>query len=131
VISNGSVELGLLHVRINELERRLARLEEHLAGSGKDAVEETADATPVQPNPANGTGPATSASAEPSVELNGNGHAAPDTEPAHDGLEGARLIALEMLSSGYGRDEVATYLRSTFGISDAEAVLNGAGVVSG
>ena len=127
--SNGSVEMSLLHVRINELERRLAQLEEHLAGSGADALEEPPEAAA---SATNGNGPGTSAGSQvSSVELNGSAGTAGDTEPAHDGLEGARLIALEMLSSGYERHEVATYLRSTFGISDTEAVLDGAGLVSG
>lgn len=131
MILNGSVEQSLLHVRINELERRLARLEEHLTGSGTDTGEETTDSISVHPVAANGNGPATTAAAAPSVEMNGPVQAARDTEPVDDGLEGARLVALEMLSSGYERDEVATYLRSTFGISDTEAVLNGAGLASG
>ncbi len=42
---------------------------------------------------------------------------------ADGGREGARLVALEMLSAGYRPEQVATYLRETFGFDDGEAVL--------
>ena len=112
--TNGSVELSLLHVRINELERRLARMEQHLTGSSPDA-----DATE------------TATTAAPAHAVNGNGTTAvppaPEPESAEQGHEGARLVAIELLSAGYERHEVETYLHSTFGISDTEAVLNGGG----
>ena len=128
MISNGSVELSLLHLRINELERRLARLEGHQTGSGADTVEETTAASPAAPVDGSDT---TSGGAGAAVELDAPRAGTAGLEPAHDGLEGARLIALEMLSLGYERHEVATYLHSTFGISDTEAVLDSAGLVSG
>jgi len=45
--------------------------------------------------------------------------------------EGARLVAIELLSSGYAREEVANYLSSTFGVADADGVIAGTGLVPG
>ena len=41
------------------------------------------------------------------------------------------LVALELLSSGYAREQVTAYMRSTFGMEHAEAVIASAGLVPG
>ena len=98
MIPNASVEQGLLHVRINELERRLARLEMQLAQAAPQS-----------------------------------GGVSKESGGPDEGLEGARLVAIELLSSGYAREEVTNYLRSTFGVADADAdaVIAGTGLVPG
>lgn len=55
---------------------------------------------------------------------------------AEDGVgdqerEGARLVVLEMLTTGYSQDQIAEYLRHTFAVEDAEALLAEAGAVAG
>ena len=121
MISNDPVEQSLLHLRVSELERRLARLEEQLAAASPAGAEVTLEAA-----------------APPPADVAQNGHAVAEVElvslerdELEEGHEGARMVAIELLSSGYKREEVATYLRSTFGIADVEAVLADAGPVPG
>lgn len=120
MIPDGSTEQSLLHARINELERRLARLEKQMTQAEPAAAEVTIDAA----EPA--------AMDEPVGDGTDPRGGVPDELDGPDeGLEGARLVAIELLSSGYARHEVTSYLHSTFGIADAEAVITGAGVVPG
>ena len=120
MIPNGSTEQSLLHARINELERRLARLERQMT----EAEPEVADVTMDAAQPA--------ATDDPAGDVTDPRGGAPEVLDGPDeGLEGARLVAIELLSSGYARHEVTNYLHATFGIADAEAVVGGAGVVPG
>ena len=48
----------------------------------------------------------------------------PDPEPAAEGHEGARVIALNMALSGSPRDETARYLSENFELDDPEALLD-------
>jgi hypothetical protein len=114
------MEQTLLHMRIDELERRLARLEQQLG----EASHGTAHATDETVGPSE-PGEVAGADGGP------RGGAPGPVEQPDEGLEGAKLVVLELLSSGYAREEVANYLRCTFGVADAEAVIAGAGVAPG
>jgi hypothetical protein len=58
-------------------------------------------------------------------------HRTTSLENADAGREGARLVALEMLGAGHQPEQVATYLRETFGLDEAGAALAVAGPASG
>ena len=45
--------------------------------------------------------------------------------------EGARLVVLEMLSSGYTRAQIVTYLRQTFAVKNPEVLVSDAASVAG
>jgi hypothetical protein len=80
---------------VDDLERRLARLEGLFAPLEEELARRT----------------------QPTTTDDGPGSEDPDT-----GLEGARLVALQLLSAGHGRQVVADYLRETFGFDEAGAV---------
>ena len=124
MIPNGSVEQSLLQVRIGELERRLERLEAQLEASRPPAAEKAA-----QPSPARTAG--TNGISAPEPAHDGAVLGEPEVAETDEGLEGARLVAIELLSAGYKREEVVVYLRSTFGIDDVDSVLAGTGLVPG
>ena len=49
---------------------------------------------------------------------------APSGEESHSRLDDARLVALQMAVAGRSRDEVAEHLRTAFGVSDPELILD-------
>ena len=115
----GPAERTLLHLRIDELERRLAQLEEQMR--------QTRPADPEPPASAPRDGAEIlfgRRSTDPQIDVS-------QGEDSDEGREGARLVALEMLSGGYRPEQVATYLRETFGVDDPDAVLVDAGPASG
>lgn len=122
MIPNGTMEQCLLQVRVDELERRLARLEEQVTRR----IPETSEAAGNGVVAETGQDPGEEApeiEAFSRAEIDAAGDAS-GIDDANEGLEGVRLVAIELLSAGYGRQEVANYLRSTFGVADSEAVLS-------
>ena len=73
--------------------------------------------------------------AELEAEICGlNGEAAAGTAADRAGdqeREGARMVVLEMLTTGYSENQIAEYLRHTFAVEDAEALLAEAGALAG
>ena len=109
----------MLHLRIDELERRLAQLEEQVGQT------RSAEAEPSAMAPRDGAEILFGRrSTDPHIDVS-------QGEDSDAGREGARLVALEMLSAGYRPEQVATYLRETFGVDDPDAVLADAGPASG
>ncbi len=50
--------------------------------------------------------------------------AAQAMDPAGDSdREGGRLVVIEMLTSGYTRDQIAAYLRHTFAVEDPDSLI--------
>ena len=99
----------------SELSALKADLEELRAvGEGVGAVrEEAAEAEAArEPEPE----PEPEAEPEPTAEL--------PAEPAADGHEGARVIALNMALNGSSREETARYLSENFELEDPEALLD-------
>ncbi len=84
-----------LQLRVDELEDRLAELEEEIRRlRGEDsarAIESAGDAD----------------------------------------REGGRLVVIEMLTSGYTRDQIAAYLRQTFAVDDADTLIAEAAPAAG
>ena len=116
----GPAEQTMLQLRIDELERRLAQLEEQVRQT------RSAEAQP----------PDASAPLDGAEILFGRRNTDPQIDVSHgedsdEGREGARLVALEMLSAGYRPEQVATYLRETFGVDDADTARADAGPMSG
>jgi hypothetical protein len=111
---------ALLHLRVDQLERRLAQLEEQL----RQARTEQAEAALPPDSRGGGQVPFGRRSTDPQIEVS-------EGQDSDAGREGARLVALEMLSAGYRPEQVATYLRDTFGVDDPDAVLAEAGPASG
>jgi len=127
VFFDGPADRTVLHARIDELERRLALVEEQAHESGPvEAVTQPDEAV-----------------AAPDDDRRDDGHlrfgrrttdrqiSMTKVEEADAGHEGARLVALEMLDAGYRPEQVATYLRETFNFDQADAVLAVDGPVSG
>jgi hypothetical protein len=114
VNSGTDEERDILYLRrIDELERRLAHLESALLRLGVSAAFNDA---PSPPDPALGVQEAETATVQEA------------TNGADAEHEGARMVVMEMLTSGYEPGEVAAYLRQTFGVSDPEALFQEVGV---
>lgn len=101
----------LLELRVEELESRLAALQQEMkdirlqvAEGGKPAGDDAPTGVPFGRR---------ASDAALTAAIDG-----PDGE-----REGARLVVLEMLSSGYTQEQVATYLRQTFGVDDPETLM--------
>lgn len=112
-------ERMMLHLRIDELERRLAQLEEQMRQTRPDEPEGSDDDVRDEGEISFGR-----RRSDPQIDIS-------DGEDSGAGREGARLVALEMLSAGYRPEQVATYLRETFGVDDPHAVLADAAPASG
>jgi uncharacterized small protein (DUF1192 family) len=118
VYSKGPAEQTMLHLRIDELERRLAQLEEQIRQTRAEA-----DPAPVAPR--DGAEILFGRrSTDPQIDVS-------EGEGSDAGREGARLVALEMLSAGYRPEQIATYLRETFGVDDPDQVVADAGPMAG
>ena len=113
-----------LHARIDELERRLAVLEQP-----RDLVEvERRLALLEQPRPDEAATNSDDDRREASERRFGRRttdrlNRMTDLEETDAGREGARLVALEMLDAGHRPKQVATYLRETFALDEAAAAL--------
>jgi len=82
-------------------------------------------APPSEPAPEPVPPAAARASAEPdTAAAESEIVAAPAAAPTGDGLEGARVIALNMALNGSPRDEIARYLSENFELDDPEALLD-------
>ena len=110
-------ERDMLYLRrIDELERRLAHLESALLRLGVSAA---FNDTPSAPDPALEV-------PEPEPAIVPEGANGADAEH-----EGARMVVMEMLTSGYEPGQVVTYLRQTFGVDDPEALIQEVGPLPG
>jgi len=113
-----------LHARINEVERRLAALEEP-----RDLVElERRLALLEHPGPDEAATKLDNDRREASERRFGRRETdrlnrMNDLSETDGGREGARLVALEMLDAGHTPEQVATYLRETFGLDEVAAAL--------
>lgn len=116
---DGLADRTALHARIDELERRLAVLED-----------QSRRADPPDPPTV-----VEQDRRDPSERRFGRRttdrlNRVTDLEEADAGREGARLVALEMLNAGHRPEQVATYLRETFNLDEADAALAVAGRVA-
>ena len=104
-------EQVLLELRVDQLESRLLELQQEVAALRAEGTEPTGGEDGEEAHVRRSTeGPPTGSDSE---------------------QEGARLVTLEMLSLGYTREQVATYLRRTFAIDDPETLLAEAGAAAG
>lgn len=105
-------DLAPLHARIDELERRLAQLEQQAREPQRRAPVVSED----EDRRAHSERRFGRRTTDQLVR-------APDLDEAEAGREGARLVALEMLEAGHAPDQVSRYLRETFGLDADSAAL--------
>ena len=101
----------LLELRVEELEGHLAALREEIREIRAQVVDRADGAAGRAAPPEVPFGRRASDAALTAID-------GPDGE-----REGARLVVLEMLSSGYTQEQIATYLRQTFGVDDPETLM--------
>ena len=109
-------EHALLELRVDELESRLAEL--------KDEVRELRAA---QAQRADDGAHIAAGSEVPFGRRSTDAALAASIDGPHGGQEGARLVAIEMLTCGYTQEQIETYLSQTFGIEHPEALIADAG----
>jgi hypothetical protein len=113
-------DLAPLHTRIDELERRLAILEEQARESRSQARLASEGGEDRRDRSERRFG----------RRQTDRLHRVSNLEEVDPGREGARLVALEMLEAGHRPDDVSTYLRETFGLDEESAALAVSGRVT-
>jgi hypothetical protein len=109
---DGPAERNRVHARIDELERRLAALEQSRDDADQDAPATDAEGDRRHPSEQRFGRRVTDQLVRSSPLDQG--------EP---GSEGARLVAIDMLEAGYEPEQVASYLRETFHLDEEGAAL--------
>lgn len=116
-----------LHFRIDELERRLALLEQPRESDDLERrlalLERPRESGPDQAATARDDDRRAASERRFGRRTTDRLHRTTNLEETDTGSEGARLVALEMLDAGHQPEQVTTYLRETFGLDEAHAAL--------